>query len=268
MTAQKNGSLGTPGMQQAGDPEPEHDDDEDPGQGPEDVDIDRGQEPDREEDRAGQAAEHRDQQAERQDEDLGGDEQPHVQPERGDQGRQAGPEDLAVEEVLLDLRPVGRVDDQDQARPPKTTTVLTAAIAVGAPRDARLPGGERPKAHRGSPAGLRGSTSRGRTALRYGSKTGASTLSDSHSRVMSASVPSSVMRRDRGVDAVGQRAVLGQDEAEVLGRFGARVDRELPDDLAVVELGRGHVERRSAGRRRCASICLALSAEMAASFVS
>ena len=56
-----------------------------PGQGPEDVDVGRGQEPEREEHRAGQAAEHRHEQAERQDQALGDDEQPDVEPERGDQ---------------------------------------------------------------------------------------------------------------------------------------------------------------------------------------
>ena len=85
MTAQKNASLGTPGMPQRRDPEAEHEDDEDARHGAEHVDVDRRHAAQREEHRPGQAAQDRQHEAEDQDQDLGDQEQLDVDPERGDQ---------------------------------------------------------------------------------------------------------------------------------------------------------------------------------------
>jgi hypothetical protein len=55
-----------------------------------------------------------------------------------------------------------------------------------------------------------------------------------------ASVPSWRNWSDRAADAPGQRRALVQHDAELLRHADLR---QLPDDLAAVELRRGHVER-------------------------
>ena len=105
------------GDAQGGDPEPEHVDDEEARQRPEQVDVERREQPHREEDRAGQAPQDGQDEPEDEDEDLGDQEQPDVDPERRDEVGKGVPEDLGVEERLLDRVPSGRVDDDpDEAR--------------------------------------------------------------------------------------------------------------------------------------------------------
>ena len=79
---------------EAGDAEAEDVDDEDPRDRPEDVHVDRRQEPDREEDRARQAAHDREEQAEAEDEHLGDEEQLDVDDEELED--RAIPDELAA----------------------------------------------------------------------------------------------------------------------------------------------------------------------------
>ena len=93
---------GTPGIRSAGMPEAEDEDDQQAGDGPEHVHVDRREQADREEHRPRQAAQHRQHEAEHEDQDLGDQEQPDVDPELADQLGQRRPEDLGVEERLLE----------------------------------------------------------------------------------------------------------------------------------------------------------------------
>ncbi len=73
--------IGYPRDPQARDAEAEKIDDEDARYGPEQVDVDRRQQPNRKEDRSRQPTEDRQHEAEREDEDLGDQEQRNVRPE-------------------------------------------------------------------------------------------------------------------------------------------------------------------------------------------
>ena len=84
------------------------------GNRPEDVGVDRGQQPQRKEDRAGQAAQNGQQQCQGEDQHFGDEEEPDVYPERVDDLRERVVEYLGVEEVVLNRRPAGSVDDDDR----------------------------------------------------------------------------------------------------------------------------------------------------------
>jgi hypothetical protein len=93
---------------ETGDAEAEDVDHEHARQSPEDVDVDRRQEAKREEDRSGQAAQNRDQEAQQEDQDLGDEEELHVHPERPDDRRERPGEDLPLKNEAWTLAQPGR----------------------------------------------------------------------------------------------------------------------------------------------------------------
>ena len=105
--------LGHIGESQRGDAEAEQVDEQDRGNAAEDVGVDDRQQAQREEDGAGKAADHGQPESREEDHDLRDAEDLHVREEGGRDAGQRLPEDLPVEERLLDLVPAGRRDDGD-----------------------------------------------------------------------------------------------------------------------------------------------------------
>ena len=139
-----------------------------------------------------------------------------------------------------------------QARAPKTTTVLAdrdqrraeRARLARRSRGRRGRAAARPSGRVGAcPDRRRPTTPAGSESAATAGGPGAFALSASHSWVIWSSRPSAWSARDRLVDARGQRAVLGQDQAEVLLRRRSSA-RELADDDAVLDLDGGDEERR------------------------
>ena len=138
--------VGHPRDAQRRDPEAEQEDDQQARDGPEHVDVDRRDQAQREQHRAGQAAQDGQHEAEHQDQRLGDQEQPDVDPELGDQLGQRLPEDRPVEERLLEPRPARGVDDDvaddaehddgRQARDGQRASALGAQPEAGPPRAA------------------------------------------------------------------------------------------------------------------------------------
>ena len=98
-------------MRRAGIADAQRDDDEHARHGAEDVDVDGRHQPEREDDRAGHAAEHREQEPEDEDQRLGDEEQLDVDPELGDELRERLPEDSASRNCAWNRGQPGRVDD-------------------------------------------------------------------------------------------------------------------------------------------------------------